>query len=119
MPQRPAAAQSAAPILDERCLQAVAESASDMIAVLDADGRRLYVNPALADLLGGAQRLIGSDSLADVHPDDRPRLRELLRCYERRFSAGERQALLDDIRSAVGNMTRLIERLFESGRSAG
>ena len=203
--QRPAEAPVAA--LDERCFQAIAESASDMIAVLDADGRRRYVNPALAGLLGGRERLIGSDSLADVHPEDRTRLRELLRqvvdsgegrraeyrvihrlgrirflesqsnvigagpgplrvvvvsrdvterkhlerelsdlkqrfismtnhelrtplttirssvellsCYGPRFSASERQELFDDIRSAVGHMTGMIEHLLKTCRSAG
>lgn len=200
-------ADAPAAALDERCFQAIAESASDMIAVLDADGRRRYVNPALAGLLGGRERLIGSDSLADVHPEDRARLRELLRqviergegrraeyrvidhlgrirflesqsnvigagpaplrvvvlsrdvterkllerelddlkrrfvsmanhelrtplttirssiellcCYETRFSASERQELFDDIRSAVGHMTGMIEHLLKTCRSAG
>ena len=202
---RPADAPVAA--LDERCFQAIAESATDMIAVLDADGRRRYVNPALAGLLGGRERLIGSDSLADVHPEDRTRLRELLRQvvdsgegrraeyrvidrlgrirflesqsnvigagpgplrvvvvsrdvterkhlerelsdlkqrfismtnhelrtplttirssvellsgYGPRFSASERQELFDDIRSAVGHMTGMIEHLLKTCRSAG
>jgi PAS domain S-box-containing protein len=64
--------------LDENCFRAIAESTTDMIAVLDADGRRLYVNPALASPFGGRERLIGSDSLADVHPEDRAHLRALL-----------------------------------------
>lgn len=201
-----AGADAAAAAPDERCFQAIAESATDMIAVLDADGRRLYVNPALAGLFGGRARLLGSNSLADVHPEDRARLRELLhqvvdsgqgrraeyrvidhqgrirflesqsnviataegplrvvmvsrdvserkhmerelhdlkqrfismtnhelrtplttirssaellRCYEPRFSASERQELLDDIRSAVGHMTGMIEHLLKISRSA-
>lgn len=73
------AAPVAAPVLDERYFHAVAESASDMIAVLDAEGRRLYANPALVRLLGGCGTLVGTDSFVDIHPDDRERMRALFR----------------------------------------
>lgn len=63
--------------LDARCFHAIAESTMDMIAVLDAEGRRLYVNPALARLLGPARSRVGSDSFHDIHADDRERLRTL------------------------------------------
>jgi len=76
--QRLPGAETRTAALDEVCFRAMAESATDMIAVLDADGRRLYVNPAMAGLFGDRSQLIGSDSLADIHPEDRTRLRELL-----------------------------------------
>lgn len=65
--------------LDARCFHAIAESTMDMIAVLDAEGRRLYVNPALARLLGPARSQVGSDSFRDIHADDRENLRALFR----------------------------------------
>ncbi|MDT3736377.1 MAG: PAS domain-containing sensor histidine kinase [Denitratisoma sp.] len=73
------AADTAAPGLDEHCFHAVADSTSDMIAVLDAEGRRLYANPALARLLGETGSLVGTDSFLDIHPDDRDRMRALFR----------------------------------------
>lgn len=81
--RRTAAAHStvraAAPAADERHFHAIADSASDMIAVLDANGRRLYANPALIRLLGRTGSLVGSDSLMDIHPEDRERMRALFR----------------------------------------
>lgn len=74
-----AAADAAGPGLDERCFHAAADSTSDMIAVLDAEGRRLYANPALARLLGETGSLVGTDSFLDIHPDDRDRMRALFR----------------------------------------
>lgn len=65
--------------LDDRCFQAVAESTSDMITVVDAEGRRVYANPAFARLLGETGSLVGSDSFLDIHPEDRERMRALLR----------------------------------------
>ena len=55
----------------------VAETTSDMIAVLDAAGRRLYANPALVRLLNDSNGLPGSDSFDHVHPQDRSRVRKL------------------------------------------
>lgn len=74
-----AAADAAGPGLDERCFHAIADSTSDMIAVLDAEGRRLYANPAFVRLLGETGSLAGSDSFLDIHPDDRDRMRALFR----------------------------------------
>lgn len=70
---------SADSALDERCFHAVAESTSDMITVVDAEGRRVYANPAFVRLLGETGSLVGSDSFLDIHPEDRERMRALLR----------------------------------------
>jgi two-component system sensor histidine kinase UhpB len=55
----------------------MAESASDLIAVLDPRGRRVYANPALMRLLGAAGSLVGTESFQDVHPEDRGRIEKL------------------------------------------
>jgi len=52
----------------------IAENAGDLIGLLDPDGRRVYVNPAYARLFG-VQRTLGSDAFADMHPDDRERMK--------------------------------------------
>jgi len=54
-----------------------AEDSADMIAVLDAAGRRLYANPAFERLLSRADFISGSDSFGHVHPLDRSRVRKL------------------------------------------
>jgi PAS domain S-box-containing protein len=46
-----------------------------MIAVVDADGRRIYNSPAYERLLGyTAEELQATSALEQVHPDDRARL---------------------------------------------
>jgi len=52
---------------------ALVEHASDIIAVLDPDGRIRYASPATARVLGRSEEdLVGADLLPLVHPDDRP-----------------------------------------------
>lgn len=55
----------------------VAESSDDMIAVLDAAGRRLYANASFGRLLPRADYIAGSDSFGHIHPEDRSRVRKL------------------------------------------
>ncbi|HTS00875.1 MAG TPA: response regulator, partial [Bacteroidota bacterium] len=55
------------------------ESATDLIAVLDLEGRRIYNNPAYADLLEDPDTLEGTSSFVDVHPDDREEVRNVFR----------------------------------------
>jgi PAS domain S-box-containing protein len=68
---------AAPPFTRSPALREVAEKTSDMIAVLDAAGRRLYANPAFGRLLPSADFIAGSDSFGHVHPEDRSRVRKL------------------------------------------
>ena len=52
----------------------IAESISDFIAVLDPEGRRIYNSPSYRQFFGSEGALRGSDSFAQVHPDDRRRV---------------------------------------------
>jgi len=61
----------------EERFRLIAESVSDLIAVLDLEGRRLYNNPAYVRILGNPAQLIGTDSFEEIHPDDRERVRRL------------------------------------------
>lgn len=55
----------------------IAENLSDFIAVLDLEGRRIYNSPSYRKLFGTIDELQNSDSFADVHPDDRERVRRV------------------------------------------
>lgn len=57
----------------------IVECSNDLIVVLDPDGKRYYANPAYAGVLDDPEALRGTDSFADVHPNDRDRIRELFR----------------------------------------
>ncbi|HVW20602.1 MAG TPA: response regulator [Opitutaceae bacterium] len=54
----------------------IAESVTDMIKVLDLNGCCLYYNPAYRAILGeGYAAKHGNDAFAEIHPDDRDRVR--------------------------------------------
>src|SRR4051812_3454553 len=55
----------------------IAENVADLIAVLDLEGRRVYNNPAYRGILGDPDKLRGSSSFEEIHPADRPRVREV------------------------------------------
>lgn len=65
------------PFARSRAFLDVAEGSTDMIAVLDAAGRRLYANASFGRLLSRADYIAGSDSFGHIHPEDRSRVRKL------------------------------------------
>ncbi|MEN9573773.1 MAG: hypothetical protein RL514_1628 [Verrucomicrobiota bacterium] len=59
----------------EELLRLITDNAADLIAVVDAHGQRLYNSPSYRTVLGYSQAdLNSSDSLAQVHPEDRERV---------------------------------------------
>jgi diguanylate cyclase (GGDEF)-like protein/PAS domain S-box-containing protein len=58
----------------EEFFRLIAENVEDFIAVLDLQGRRIYNSPSYARLFGDVQTLKGTDSFAEIHPDDRERV---------------------------------------------
>ncbi|MEW6510761.1 MAG: PAS domain S-box protein [Bacteroidota bacterium] len=59
----------------ERLLHLILANIDDLIAVVDLDGRRLYNSPSYEALFGPRDRLRGTDSFGDIHPDDRAMVR--------------------------------------------
>jgi PAS domain S-box-containing protein len=58
----------------DQLFQLISENAADMIAVVDKDGRRIYNSPAYQKVLGYGPDDLTSNSLEQLHPDDRPRV---------------------------------------------
>ena len=56
----------------------ISENVTDLVAVLDLEGRRLYTSPSYQTLFG-KDNLRGTDSFADIHPDDRQRMQQLFK----------------------------------------
>lgn len=55
----------------------ITENAADMIAVVDGEGRRLYNSPAYSTVLGYSPDELGTSlSTEQIHPADRPKVRE-------------------------------------------
>ncbi|MBU0622491.1 MAG: diguanylate cyclase [Gammaproteobacteria bacterium] len=61
----------------EEFFRLIAENVEDFIAVLDLNGRRIYNSPSYSRLFGDVQSLKGTDSFAEIHPDDRDRVRQI------------------------------------------
>lgn len=62
----------------EKYFRLIAENLTDMVSVVDGEGRRLYCTPNYS-ILGKAARQPGSDSFADIHPEDRERVKDIFR----------------------------------------
>src|SRR5580700_2311980 len=59
----------------DQLFQLISENAADMIALVDADGRRLYNSPAYLKVLGYSHEdLKDTSSIDQIHPDDRERV---------------------------------------------
>ena len=63
----------------EEFFRTISENVEDFIAVLDLNGRRLYNNPSYANFFGGVETLKGTDSFAEIHPDDRERIKQVFK----------------------------------------
>ena len=57
----------------------IVENSEDLFAVVDLDGRRLYNSPSYAKLFGDIGCMKGSDSFAEIHPDDRESVKTAFR----------------------------------------
>jgi PAS domain S-box-containing protein len=60
----------------EERFRLIAENASDLILLIDTEGRRLYVNPAYGRLFGDHKGLVGTDAFQEIHPDDREQVKK-------------------------------------------
>jgi diguanylate cyclase (GGDEF)-like protein/PAS domain S-box-containing protein len=74
----------------ERAVGLILENTSDLVALLDTSGVRLYNNPSYHALFGDRD-LTGSDSFREIHADDRERVRSIFR---------------DTVATGVGQRTR-------------
>lgn len=57
----------------------ITENVEDFIGVVDLEGRRLYNSPSYARLFGDIEAMKGTDSFAEIHPDDRERIKQVFR----------------------------------------
>jgi PAS domain S-box-containing protein len=53
----------------------ITENVTELISVVDLEGRRMYANAAHRDLFGDPARLVGTDPFEDIHHEDRQRVR--------------------------------------------
>ena len=63
----------------EEFFRLIAENIGDFVAVLDVDGRRIYNSPSYKRHFGETRDLRGTNSFAEIHEDDRPRIEKAFR----------------------------------------
>lgn len=61
----------------EEQFRLITENVADLIAVLDLEGRRVYNSPSYKGMLGDPEKLKGSLSFSEIHPDDRERIKKI------------------------------------------
>jgi PAS domain S-box-containing protein len=61
----------------EEFFRLISENMTDLVAVIDREGRRLYSSPSYRHTLDRNGALAGTDSFAEVHPDDQERIRRI------------------------------------------
>jgi PAS domain S-box-containing protein len=61
----------------EEFFRLISENVTDLIAVIDRSGRRLYNSPSYRLSLGRDVRLEGTLSFEEIHPEDKARIREV------------------------------------------
>ncbi len=62
---------------NEERFRLIAENVTDLIAVVDAQGHRIYNSPSYSAMFGDGLLLPGTDSFYEIHPDDRDNVRRV------------------------------------------
>ncbi len=84
----------------EQLFRLISDNATDMIAVVDMEGRRIYNSSSYQTVLGySPEELRGSSSLDEIHPDDREQVK---RAAEESRTTGVGQTLQYRIRHKNG-----------------
>ena len=60
----------------EELLRLITYNVTDLIAILDLEGKRLYNSASYKQILGDPQSLRGRSSFDDIHPDDVARIKQ-------------------------------------------
>ncbi len=63
----------------EEQFRLIMENLVDLVAVIDLDGRRIYNSPSYSSILGDPDKLRGTVSFAEIHPDDADRVKQAFR----------------------------------------
>jgi len=63
----------------QELFRAIVENVGELVAVLDAEGRRIYNNPSYKQLFREKDIEPGSTSFLEIHPEDRERIKAIFR----------------------------------------
>ncbi len=114
----------------QELFQLITENAADMIAVVAANGDRLYNSPSYGRILGySPDKLLGTQGFDEIHPDDRQKVIEAAE-EARRTGVGRRieyriqhqdghWEYVESTASAVRNVQGEVEKLVVVNRAIG
>ena len=60
----------------EELFRLITDNVTDLIAILDLEGKRLYNSASYREVLGDPQSLRGSSSFAEIHPEDLSKIKQ-------------------------------------------
>ena len=62
---------------NQELFRKITENVTDLIAVLDLEGKRVYLSPSYQMVIDLTGSWSGTDSFAEIHPEDRDKLRRI------------------------------------------
>lgn len=63
----------------EQFFRLISENVTDLISVVDGTGKRIYNSPSYQAVLGPQEDLTGTNSFAEIHPEDRDSIQGVFR----------------------------------------
>jgi len=61
----------------EELFRLITDNVTDLIAILDLQGKRLYNSTSYREILGDPQSLRGTSSFKEIHPDDVAKIKQV------------------------------------------
>ena len=61
----------------DQILRMITDNVSDLSAILDLNGKRLFNSSSYKNLFGDPAKLKGTDSFREIHPDDREKIKNV------------------------------------------
>jgi len=61
----------------DQILQMITDHVSDLIAILDLNGKRVFNSNSYNNLFGDPEKLKGTDSFREIHVDDREKIKQI------------------------------------------
>jgi PAS domain S-box-containing protein len=72
----------------DQILRMITDHVSDLIAILDLEGKRIFNSHSYARLFGDPEKLKGTDSFREIHADDREKIKKI---FEKTIRTGKGQ----------------------------
>ncbi len=92
----------------------ISENVPDLITVIDFAKRHVYLNPSYNNIIGSREKLLGNEALGLVHPDDREKVKVVLR---EGLSSGMEQRIEFRLLTSDGGI-RFVEARGKASRDA-